>query len=105
MYNPLPNKPTKEDYSNLLLDTISYVEQIVNDDSDNYLYEIILAQLIDIKEIIVEKQELIDEDDINERYTLGGIAVKNFEEGEEMRERLCTIFSVASDYAFLPEKK
>ena len=93
---------SKESYINLLNDTISIVESKKLINNDEYLYEIILAQLIDIKELIVEKNELIDEDDINERYSLGSIAIKNFEEDDELRERLCDIFSGAFDFAFLP---
>lgn len=105
MYYPLPDNPTKEDYSNLLLETISYVNALKNSEIDDYLYTLIIEQLIDIKEMIVDKRELIDEDEINERYSLGGIATRNFEEGNEMRERLCAIFSGAMDFAFLPEKE
>lgn len=105
MYYPLSANPTKEEYSNLLHETILYLNTLKNSGIDDYLYDLIIAQLIDIKEKVVIKRELIDEDEINERYSIGGIAIKNFEEGSEMRERLCDIFSGAMDFAFLPEKR
>ena len=39
-----------------------------------------------------------DEDEIDERYSLGAIATNNFEEGDEIYERLCDILLGAIDY-------
>jgi hypothetical protein len=47
--------------------------------------------------ILIRKQ-------ITERYTLGAIAVKNFDESDEIYQRLCDIFGGAIVYHELPDE-
>lgn len=56
-------------------------------------------QLVDIQKNVVDEGLYSDWEQINERYTLGAIAVKNYYEDEEMYQRLCDIFGEAIIYS------
>lgn len=102
MYQELPDNATKAQYEALLNETIDIFKNKVMQDDDE-LSKVILMQLMDIKEYIVDKRLLTDEDEIDERYNLGAIAIKNFEGDSDMESRLCDIFGGAIDYASMPE--
>lgn len=97
MYKPLIENETKRYYRNLLDETTTIVWRLYKE-TNSPLYLIIRNQLLDIKENITEKQMSFDEDEIDERYSLGAIATNNFEEGDEIYERLCDILLGAIDY-------
>ncbi len=54
--------------------------------------------------MIVENQIITDAFEIDERYTLGAIAVRYFEESSELRDKLSGIFYGAIHYSEYPEK-
>ena len=96
-------KETKHNYSVFLNTVICLFGGLVQA-TDDYLYKIIYAQLIDIKNNVVKTDILTDYDAINERYNLGGLAIKNFEEDDPLRIILTNIFRGALYYPELPEK-
>ena len=59
------NNETKENFKSLLNDTIDIVRGLLNT-SKIELYEIVLSELEDIKEIIVTLEIPLDEDEINQ---------------------------------------
>ncbi len=102
MYKGLEHNATKKYYRFILDETIGQIES--DPLSQTPFFQYILGQLYDIKENVVEKGIYSGWDEVNEHYTLGGFAVKNFEEGEEMRDRLCDIFGGACYYSEFPEE-
>jgi len=103
MYKRLSEHPTKSEYAKILDETITFVE-IYYMDPPTQLIQSIYAQLLDIREFVVKSQSIVDDEEIFERYTLGAYAVKNFEKGNELRERLCDIFGGAMQYEELDDK-
>lgn len=97
MYKRLSENPTKSEYEKILNETIIVIETFYMD-SPSQLIQSIYAQLLDIREFVVNSQSTVDDEEIFERYTLGAYAIKNFEEGNELRERLCDIFGGAIQY-------
>jgi hypothetical protein len=93
----LPDNPTKVEYQQLLNETID-IFRIQSKNEDDELSRIILDQLLDIKDNVVELGVLTEWDEINERYTLGGLAVNNFEEKDELGQRLKDVFGGAMEY-------
>lgn len=88
---------TKAEYRQLLDETIE-IFRIQSKNEDDELSRIILNQLLDLKENVVNLGVLTEWDEINERYTLGGLAIKNFEEDDELGQRLKEVFWGALEY-------
>lgn len=102
MYKRLSENETKSNYRLILCETLALIEK-QKEGMPISLCEDIYEQLLDIKESVIDRQIYTSEDDIDERYTLGGIAVKDFDDGDEMQERLCDIFGGASEYNLYPD--
>lgn len=88
---------TKAEYQQLLNETID-IFRLQSKNEDDELSRTILEQLLDIKENVVDLGALTEWDEINERYTLGGLAVNNFEEEDELGQRLRDVFWGALEY-------
>ncbi|WP_455663853.1 immunity protein Tsi6 family protein [Phocaeicola sp.] len=102
MYIRLYEKATKNYYRQILDETIA----IINSNLEQPplpVYQSVLNQLFDIKENVVKKALLVDPEEISERYSLGGIAVKNFDDNVELQNRLMDIFMGVCDYVLLDE--
>lgn len=93
----LPENASKTEYIQFLNETID-IFRIRSENEEDELSRIILDQLLDIKENVVELGVLTEFDEINERYTLGGIAVKNFDEDDLLGQRLSDVFGGALEY-------
>lgn len=102
LYHFLENE-TKLNYDIFLNKVIGLIEDIMAK-VDDYLYKIIYDQLIDIRLNVINSNVLKDYDEINERYNLGGLAIKNFEENDELRIILVNVFRGALHYSEFPEK-
>lgn len=102
MYIGLSYDNSRHHYRIILEETIGILQNEM-EKNPFPIYQNIYSQLLDIKEMVVEKKILTDPEEIDERYSLGGIASKNFEEGDELRDRLFDIFSGACDYFLLDE--
>jgi hypothetical protein len=88
---------SKAEYILLLNETIEIFRLQCNNEED-ILSQNILEQLLDIRENVIELGVLTEWDDINERYTLGGLAIKNFEEDDELGKRIQNVFWGALNY-------
>lgn len=88
MYDDSKQIETKEQYCFIVDETIGMLE---NMRQYSAAYEEIYDQLVDLKKNVIEEQTLVEPDDIDDRYSFGGIAVKSFKEGDEIRELLCDI--------------
>jgi hypothetical protein len=102
MYTPLPNTPTRSQYRILLNETISIFDELSKKTSLP-LFKQILQELKDIKAFVVDIPIFDDWEKINDRFSIGAIATKNFEEGNELRDRLCDVFGGAIEYAEMKE--
>lgn len=103
MYQRLSGNKTKSYYKQILKDTMSIVLDLMEQEPDQ-LKQIIYDQLVDIQKNVVDEGLYSEWEQINERYTLGAIAVKNYEEDDEMYQRLCDIFGGAVMYSDLSEE-
>lgn len=88
---------SKTEYIQFLNETIEIFCLQCNNEED-IISQNILEQLLDIKENVIELGVLTEWDDINERYTLGGLAIKNFEEDDELGQRIQNVFCGALNY-------
>lgn len=93
----LPENATKLEYQQFLNETIE-IFRLQSKDEDDELSRIILDQLLDLKENVVDLGVLTEWDEINERYTLGGLAIKNFDVDDELGLRIQDVFYGALDY-------
>lgn len=91
IYIPFRTTPLRTEYRCVLEDTIEYFAgscAVI----PHELCDIILQQLNDIRAHIDNDDFFGDADDINERYTLGVIAVQCMEEESEAQLRLFDVF-------------
>ena len=88
MYDNSIEIGTKKQYRFVVDETINMLNNLRN---YSPAYEEMYYQLLDLRKNVIEEQSLLDPDDIDDRYSFGGMAVKSFEEGDELRERLCDI--------------
>lgn len=93
MYISLSENPSKNYYIHVLEETMALIEN--SEEKDSPLYSNIFEQLKDIKKNVIEHRLIKDWDGINERYTIGAIAVQFFDDNDEMQNRLCDIFGGA----------
>jgi len=103
MYSRLEDNKTKKYYKKVLDETIIMVDHI-RLKSSNPMFVNICNQLKDIQENVVIHQTYFGWEQINNHYSLGAIATKNFDEGEELRDRLFDIFWGAIDFKHFPEE-
>lgn len=103
MYKRLKTQCTKKYYVQILNETIGLVSPLVNNDESGF-YLNIYSQLIDIKKNVVVEHKFTNWEDINDRYSLGAIATRNFDEDDELRNRLCDVFGGAIKYDSMPEE-
>jgi len=93
----LPENTTKAEYQRFLNETIEMF-RLKSTNGYDELSRIILNQLLDIKENVVDLEVLTEWDEINERYTLGGLAVNNYEEEDELGQRIKDVLGGALEY-------
>ncbi|MBL4746853.1 MAG: hypothetical protein JKY08_10850 [Flavobacteriaceae bacterium] len=95
---------TKKEYIILLNELLKETKDLTNRFPSLSIYLSIENQIIDIIDIIEKKQRLSD-NDIYKRYTLGAIAVKNFDSKKEIYGRkLEDIFGALFEYWNMPEE-
>ncbi len=102
MYTPLPDTPTRSQYRILLNETICVFDEL-NKKTSLPLFKQILQELKDIKAFVVDIPIFDDWEKINDRFSIGALATNNFEEGSELRDRLCDVFGGAIEYAEMKE--
>lgn len=92
---------TKSNYKMFLNEAIGKFKMLA-DITQDPIYRLIQEQLVDIGENVVNLQIYNEWDEINERYSLGGIAIKNFGESEYIYRYLLDLFNGAIKYSDLP---
>lgn len=97
MYKQFSEMPTKSVYCQIVEDTIAYVKDI-SDSNDDPIYPYILNQLKDIYREVIINNSIHEPEDVYDRYDIGAIGVRYFDENDEMHERLCDIFYGAVHY-------
>jgi hypothetical protein len=104
MYQRLHLNRTKAKYRQIVEETLVQTKASLERFPLIGMYKSIYNQIVDIKENIIDKNIRFSEDDMQQRYTLGAIAVKNFDlEHEEYGQRLSDIFGGADEYFDSPE--
>ena len=104
MYKRLNLNRKKSYYKLILEEVIKETEIYLNKSPEISLYRMILNQLKDIELNIVKKNNVFSEDELYNRYSLGAIAVKNFDlETDEYGQKLSDIFGGTFDYYLMPE--
>ena len=93
---------TKCKYKAKLVETIGVFENLLKE-THLPIYENVVNQLLDIKEMVVEKQIIFESFDIDERYTLGAIAIRYFDENKKLQDILCDIYYGALHFSEFPE--
>lgn len=99
-YMRLSENISKAEYVQFLDETIDMF-RLQNNNGYDELCSSILEQLLDIKKNVVELEVLSEWDEINERYTLGGLAIKNFDENEELGLRVQEVFWGALEFVHM----
>lgn len=84
-------------YGELVNETLLIAEKRLVSEQTS-VWNSIVNQLHDIKEMVIEKQAFTDWEEVYERYTLGTIAAREFSDDDEMQTRLCDIFWGAVHY-------
>lgn len=89
---------TKSHYRSLLNETIAFLEKICKEEP-SVLFLNFYYQLVDLKLNVVELEVLREWDEINQRYSFAGLAAKNLDEDDELRQKLCDVFYGAIHYS------
>lgn len=93
---------TQKEYRLLLDDIMKESKELVRKFPEVIMYKSILDQVLDIYEVI-KKNKKLSEDQIYSRYTLGNMAVKNFDTEHELYGRkLEDIFGGLFEYFDMP---
>lgn len=85
------------EYRHLLVESIG-IFQDLNKKSPNIRFNEIIAQMEDILRNVVDEQIITNWYDIDERYSLGAIAVNEFPDESELQDRLCAVFAGALEF-------
>lgn len=95
------NHATKLNYR-LFLEEAKGKFRFLAEKTHNSIYLFIYEQLADIEENVIRLQVYTEWDEINKAYSLGAIAVNNFDENDEVYKCLTDIFYGAIKYSTLP---
>lgn len=85
------------EYRQLLIESIELFQNM-NDKSPSMVFRSIISQMKDILKYVVDEQIITNWFDIDERYSLGAIAVREFPDNSELQERLCKVYSGALEF-------
>lgn len=99
MYTRLSHKRTKKYYREIVDLAIEETQKLLEISPEIAMYRSILNQLIDIKHTIIEQCKVFAVMDLYRKYSLGLIAVKNFDEAtDEYAQKLIDSYGGAFDY-------
>lgn len=104
MYTRLSQHKTRIQYRQLIEETTQIVNGILQQIPDNRMFKSILAQINDIKERVVDAGETIPMIEYLEHYSLGAIAIREFDSDDELRQRLSDIYGGGLYYNDMPEE-
>ena len=93
---------TQKEYDQLCDETMAYFKKIMNDYPQITMYKSIYVQIWMIKKDLSENVRLDRVKDF-QKYSLGAIAAKNFDEGDVYGDAIGTIDAMAFIYFYMPE--
>lgn len=103
MYIRLSTRRTKAYYQEIMAQAMAETDRLRKMSPEVALYEVIYAQLMDLKEQVIDRGMVIPRSVLYKRYSLGTIAVKNFdEEHDPYAQKLCDCYGGALDYHKMP---
>lgn len=103
MYIRLSARRTKAYYQEIMEQAMAETDRLRKMSPDVALYEVIYAQLMDLKEQVIDRSIVFSRSVLYKRYSLGTIAVKNFdEEYDPYAQKLCDCYGGALDYHKMP---
>ena len=103
MYIRLSAQRTKAYYQEIMAQAMAETDQLRKMSPDVSMYEVIYAQLMDLKTQVIDRGMVIPRSVLCKRYSLGTIAVKNFdEEHDPYAQKLCDCYGGALDYHAMP---
>ena len=105
MYTRLEEKKTKKRYREVVDLAIEETKSLMEMSPKITMYHSIYNQLIDIKSEIIDQHKVFSRFDLYRRYSLGAIAVRNFDENsDEYAQKLIDSYGGAFDYHKMPEE-
>ena len=105
MYTRLSRNATRSYYRSIINRAIEETKELMEMSPQIVMYRSIYNQLLDLRTKVVENHVVISKSELFGRYSLGTIAVKNFDaEHDEYAQRLCDSYSGALDYDRMPEE-
>lgn len=105
MYTRLSHKRTKKYYREIVDLAIEETQKLLEISPEIAMYRSILNQLIDIKHTIIEQCKVFAVMELYRKYSLGLIAVKNFDETtDEYAQKLIDSYGGAFDYYDMVEE-
>jgi len=96
MYTRLSKIMTKEYYRQILKSVIVETKMYCEKSPDIAIYLTIYEQLLDLQQNIITKREIED------KYTFGVIAARNFDDDDEYGQKLMDLNGGALDYNKMP---
>ena len=104
MYTRLHTKRTKKYYREIVNLAIEETKNLMEMSPKVAIYASIYNQLVDIKQNIIEENKVFSRFELYKRYSLGMIAVKNFDENaDEYAQNLIDIYGGTFYYNKMPE--
>lgn len=106
MYTRLHTKRTKKYYREIVDLAIEETKNLMEMSPKVAIYLSIYNQLVDIKQNIIEENKVFSRFELYKRYSLGMIAVKNFDENaDEYAQKLIDSYGGTFDYNKMPEEQ
>lgn len=104
MYKRLDQNRTKKYYREIVNLVTEETRILIGMSPEITIYLSIFNQLLDIHKNIIEKGIVFSEDELYAKYSLGALAVKNFDlENDEYAQKLSDSFGGTFDYSQMPE--
>lgn len=105
MYTRLHTKRTKKYYREIVDLAIEETKNLMEMSPKVGIYFSIYNQLVDIRQNIIVENKVFTKFDLYKRYSLGMIAVKNFDGNtDEYAQKLIDSYGGAFDYDKMPEE-
>ena len=104
MYTRLSQKATKVYYKQIMEEAITETDRLRKQYPEISVYELIYAQLVDLKERLIVHNQVYSKAALYQRYSFGGIVAKNFDlETDEYAQKISDCYGGAFDYHCLQE--
>ncbi len=82
---------SKQSYIDLLEETLNNAQHLLEREQTTF-WKSVVNQLKDIQKNVVEQYNFEDWEEVYDRYTIGTIAAKQLPDGNDMQQRLFSLF-------------